>query len=184
MFAITRTLAFTILSYLILQVAGLSVPASDSSADLGGLTIGEIINLLGIGLVQSINATLTLDSLTTNLISINFIVKNPLPIELTIDQVSSTAGVNNTVYASFDHTFDPPVVVPILGTANSGTIDNVLLVQGAEASLGIIPLGELDLLNTNVNVRAGTIFGFGGIPISIDGLKQSDVPVTYNLDID
>ncbi|KAF5389639.1 hypothetical protein D9757_004153 [Collybiopsis confluens] len=185
MLAIFRALAFSVLSYLLLNVAGLpSSRSSDASADLGGLSIGDIINALGVGLVKSINATITLDSLTTNLISINFIAKNPLPIELTIDSVSSSAGLNGTEYATFSHTFNPPVVVPILGTANSGTIPNVLLVQGATASLAIIPFGELDLLNVNVNVRAGTIFGFGGIPIPIDGLKQSDVPVTYNLDLD
>ncbi|KAJ4490228.1 hypothetical protein J3R30DRAFT_3247332, partial [Lentinula aciculospora] len=150
--------------------------------------IGDIINALGIGLVQNISAIITLDSLVTNLIEQVFrytyqrvlliIAKNPLIIELTLDRVSSLAGVNNTVYASFDHTFDHPVVVPPLGKADSGTIDNVLLVQGAINSLDIIPLGKLDLLEVNISVRAGTIDGFGGIPIPIDGLKQNDVPTT------
>ncbi|KAJ3788523.1 hypothetical protein GGU10DRAFT_346085 [Lentinula aff. detonsa] len=178
MFANVLALVFALLCSQLVNVVGVPSPAADASADLGGLSIGDIINALGIGLVQNISAIITLESLTDNLIDINFTAKNPLIIELTLDKVSSLAGVNNTVYASFDHTFDPPVVVRPLGTANSGTIDNVLLVQGAINSLNIIPLGELDLLDVNVSVRAATIDGFGGIPIPIDGLKQSDVPTT------
>ncbi|KAJ4000148.1 hypothetical protein F5050DRAFT_664790 [Lentinula boryana] len=184
MFANVFALVFALLSSQLVNVAGVPSPAAEASADLGGLGIGDIINALAIGLVQNISAIITLESLVDNLIDINFTAKNPLIIELTLDKVSSLAGVNNTVYASFNHTFDPPVVVRPLDTANSGTIDNVLLVQGAINSLNIIPLGELDLLDVNVDVRAGTIDGFGGIPIPIDGLKQSDVPTTYTLDID
>lgn len=65
----------------------------------------------------------------------------------------SSAGINDTVFATFDHTFAKPVVVPILGTANSGTIPNVNLTQGVTSSLSIIPLGFLDLLSTDVFVR-------------------------------
>ncbi len=80
--------------------------------------------------------------------------QNPLIFELTIDSVSTTAGLNGTVYASFDHKFTRPVVVPPLHQANSGNITNVLLTQGATASLAIIPFGVLDLLNVDVNVRS------------------------------
>ena len=81
------------------------------------------------------------------------LVKNPLPIELTLDSVSSQAGLNGTVFATFTHTFPKPgLVVPPLGTKNSGTIDNVLLTQGAIASLDIIPFGVLNL-NTDANIR-------------------------------
>ncbi|KAJ7760108.1 hypothetical protein DFH07DRAFT_957759 [Mycena maculata] len=145
--------------------------------------LGEIIDALGIGLVTKINATITLDTLVTNLLFINFEAQNPLIFELTIDQVSSTAGINGTEYAAFNYTFPTPVVVPPLGTANSGSIPNVLLTQGAIASLNIIPLGYLDLLNVNVNVRALTIDGKLGIPLVITGLHQNNVSTTYNLDL-
>ncbi|KAL0952067.1 hypothetical protein HGRIS_008704 [Hohenbuehelia grisea] len=145
------------------------------------ISVGDIVNALKLNLVTHINATITLESLTTNLISINFDVKNSLPIELTIDRVVSKAGINGTVFATFDHTFTKPVVVPLLGTANSGTINNVLLTQGALASLDIIPLGFLDLISTDVFVRAFTIFGMLGIPIPVTGIKQSHVPTAYNL---
>ncbi|KAJ7511661.1 hypothetical protein B0H11DRAFT_2268712 [Mycena galericulata] len=130
---------------------------------------------------SKINATITLDTLTTNLLSINFEAQNPLIFELTIDSVSSIAGVNGTKYATFSYTFPKPVIVPALGTANSGEIPNVLLTQGAIASLNIISLGYLDLLNVNVNVRALTIEGKLGIPLSIKGLHQKNVPTTYDL---
>ncbi|KAF5385073.1 hypothetical protein D9615_000990 [Tricholomella constricta] len=145
--------------------------------------IGDIINLLKIGLVDKINAIITLDTFSTNLISVNFDAKNPLIVELTIDRVVSSAGLNGTVYATFDQTFTTPVVVPILGTKNSGTFGNVKLVQGIEASLDIIPFGVLDLIKTDVYLRAATIKGKLGIPITIEGLKQSNIPTTYNLEL-
>ena len=82
------------------------------------------------------------------------LVKNPLAIELTLDNVSAVAGLNGTIFATFSHTFPfPGLVVPPLGTKNSGTINNVSLPQGAVASLAIIPFGILDLPDTNANIR-------------------------------
>ncbi|KAG6909359.1 hypothetical protein DXG01_000959 [Tephrocybe rancida] len=104
--------------------------------------------------------------------------KNPLPFELTIDRVVSSAGLNGTVFATFDQTFAKPVVLPPLGSKNSGTFGNVLLTQGADASLAIVPEGKLDLSKTNVFVRAGTIGGILGFPLEIDNLKQTAVPTT------
>ncbi|KAF8971796.1 hypothetical protein BDZ97DRAFT_1753044 [Flammula alnicola] len=149
------------------------------------LNIAEIINALGIGLVKDINAFITLASLETNLISVNFDVKNPLPFELTLDSVSAVAGLNGTIFATFNHTFAKPgLVVPPLGTKNSGTIDNVFLPQGALASLDIIPFGILDLPNTDAKVRALTINGALGIPIDLNGLEQKSVPTNYTLVLD
>ncbi|KAH9486121.1 hypothetical protein JR316_0000185 [Psilocybe cubensis] len=145
----------------------------------------QIINALGVGLVKDINAFITLDSLTTNVISVNFDVKNPLPIELTLDSVSAVAGLNGTIFATFSHTFPAPgLVVPPLATKNSGIINNVMLPQGAEASLVIVPFGILDLPDTNANVRAFTVGGLFGTPIALDGLKQTAVPTNYTLELD
>ncbi|KAH9486120.1 hypothetical protein JR316_0000184 [Psilocybe cubensis] len=153
-------------------------PAAPAT-DLG---IADIINLLNIGLVKDINAFVTLESLTTNVISV---VKNPLPIELTLDSVSAVAGLNGTIFATFTHTFPKPgLVVPPLATKNSGLINNVQLPQGGEASLSIIPFGILDLPDTNANVRAATIGGALGIPIALTGLKQTAVPTNYTLELD
>jgi len=165
-------------------LAALFVSASPTTRSLQpDNLLGEIIDALGVGLVTAINATITLDTLTTNLLSITFEAQNPLIFELTLDSVSSTAGINNTVYATFNHTFATPVVVPPLGKANSGTVPDVLLTQGATASLDIIPLGYLDLINVDVNLRALTIDGALGIPLTISGLHQKKVTTTYTLSL-
>ena len=81
-------------------------------------------------------------------------MKNPFPIEITVEKLTSSAGVNGTEYARFNHTFPAPgLVVPAFQTVNSGEIDNVLLTQGALAALNIIPLRELDLLNTDADIK-------------------------------
>ncbi|KAF8167269.1 hypothetical protein B0H34DRAFT_8958 [Crassisporium funariophilum] len=158
-------------------VTVLGVPAANPFSP------AQIINALGVGLVTDINAFITLDSLTTNIISVNFNVKNPLPIELTLDSVTASAGLNGTTFATFTHTFAKPgLVVSPLGTRNSGAVNNVLLTQGAENSLAIIPFGILDL-TSNANVRGATIGGFLGIPVALDGLKQTAVPTNYTLDL-
>ena len=64
--------------------------------------------------------------------------------EIAFTQVDS--GVNGETFAHFDQAFDS-FVVPAHGTANSGRVPNVLLTQGAIASLGIIPLGKLDVFS-------------------------------------
>jgi hypothetical protein len=60
--------------------------------------------------------------------------------------VVSSAGLNGTVYAEFDHSFPSGIVVPILSSADSGTFGDVTLTQGAMNSFGIIPVGKLDLI--------------------------------------
>ncbi|KAJ7857536.1 hypothetical protein B0H13DRAFT_2356890 [Mycena leptocephala] len=145
-------------------LAALFVSAAPTLSPTPDNLLGEIIDALGVGLVTQINATITLDTLVDNLLSITFEAQNPLFFELTLDSVTSTAGINNTVYATFNHTFANPVVVPPFGTANSGIVPDVLLTQGAIASLDIIPLGFLDLIDVDINLRALTIGGKLGFP--------------------
>lgn len=64
--------------------------------------------------------------------------------EITFTQVDS--GLDGVTYAHFDQAYDS-FVVPAKGTANSGTVRNVLLPQGAIPSLAIIPVGKLDVFN-------------------------------------
>jgi len=125
-------------------------------------------------------------------------VSNPLPIELTIKTISSTAGLNGTELATFSHTFSSPgLVVSPLGSRNSGIIPNVLVTNGVANSLDIVPFGVLDLSNINADVqwafnsvnlldqcscyenRALTIEGFLGFPLELDGLKQDNVPTKW-----
>ncbi|PPQ89361.1 hypothetical protein CVT25_003201, partial [Psilocybe cyanescens] len=88
--------------YLLLCVC--ASPTKTERQDL----IGDVINAVGLGLVTKINAYITAIfsrdfSLTSASRSLSF--------ELTFERVVSKAGVNRTVYASFDHTFATPVVV-------------------------------------------------------------------------
>lgn len=81
------------------------------------------------------------------------LVTNFIPAELTLDRIVTSAGVNNTVYASLDHNFTQPLVIPFFGHENTGIIQNVLLTQGALASLEIVPLKYLDVFNTTMYLR-------------------------------
>jgi hypothetical protein len=72
--------------------------------------------------------------------------------------VQADAGVNGETYAHFDQSFTG-FTVPAKGTANSGRFGNVLLTKGALTSLGIIPVGHLD-------VFAATTVTCVSIPIS------------------
>ncbi|KIJ37576.1 hypothetical protein M422DRAFT_259934 [Sphaerobolus stellatus SS14] len=137
-----------------------------------GLQLGDLIKL---NLVTKINAILTLDSLTNNLISVNFDIHNPLLLPLAIQKISTQASLNGTVYATFTHTFSPLYVINPGKTVNSGNISNVLLVQGAFNSLDIIPAGILDIKNDVVLIEI--------VPIPINGLKQASVPTAYSLNL-
>ncbi|KAI3607107.1 hypothetical protein WG66_007918 [Moniliophthora roreri] len=168
-------LAFGLISINVLCLATPTDLTTESS-DLAGLSIGDIINALGIGLVENIEVTITLDSLVTDLISTQFTAKNPLPLELSLESVSSKATFNGTTFSEFSHTFTKPVIIPILGEKESGKIDNVLLTQGATANLASLTSSKRIWL-------AGSILGFGGIRIPINGLKQKSVPTAYQLDM-
>ncbi|KZV62022.1 hypothetical protein PENSPDRAFT_658474 [Peniophora sp. CONT] len=177
----------SLLSSLALAACAVGVPVTTPSPEesIGGIAIGEILNLLGVGLVTNITTFITLDTLVDNLVSVNFTVKNPLPFELTLDSISTDAGINGTVYASFSHDFPSSnkLVVPPLGTSASGIVTNVTLVQGAIASLDIIPLGYLDIIKADADLRLLTIDGVLGVPLEVDGLKQSNVLATYAVDL-
>lgn len=132
---------------------------------------------MGQSLIKHINVDITLDTLITNLVTINVDIFNPLDAELRILFIQDDAKVDGTTFAHFDHQFED-FVIPPGQTVNSGPIDNVLLVQGAIASLGIIPLGKLDTFNA-VTAQIGE----GGYTIPWLQLMQMGVPTTYNLDI-
>ncbi|KAK7015446.1 hypothetical protein R3P38DRAFT_3570978, partial [Favolaschia claudopus] len=104
--------------------------------------------------------------------------QNPFNLELTLDSLLTNAGLNGTGFASLDHTFVPQVVIPPLGTAQSGNIADVLLTQGLNSFLNIVPVGALDLLGGSSNVRAGSISGVRGAPLKITDLEQTGVPAS------
>ncbi|KAK0224683.1 hypothetical protein EDD85DRAFT_1027791 [Armillaria nabsnona] len=119
-----------------------------------------------------------------NLANLSFTASNPLIVEITLDRVAISAGIGGVEYISFDHTFEDPVVVPILGTADSGVIENVALTQGGLATVTIVPDGFLDLLNLDLYLREATIGGILGIPVNDTGLTATDVPTTWDTPFD
>jgi len=126
-------------------------------------------------LITHVTVTITLDTLITNLVSVNFDLHNPLDADLVIEFVQSDSGVNGITYAQFGQPFTS-FIVPPGQTVNSGNIPNVLLTQGAFPSLDIIPLGYLDISARNT-IRVGK----GGYQIPWLPLEQKGVPTTYNL---
>lgn len=87
-------------------------------------------------------------------------------------------GVNGEIYAHFDQPFSS-FTIPSGQTVNSGTFGNVLLTQGALASLGIIPLGYLDTFTA-----VTTTVGDNGYQVPWLQLQQTHVPTTYELALD
>ncbi|KAI0354382.1 hypothetical protein OH77DRAFT_1404952 [Trametes cingulata] len=108
------------------------------STSLKGLNVPPI--------VTHINAYITLDTLIDNFITIDFDIANPLDTDMQITFTQVDSGLDGETYAHFDQAFDS-FVVPAKGSANSGSVPNVLLTKGAIASLGIIPVGKLDVFN-------------------------------------
>ncbi|KAH8824555.1 hypothetical protein DL96DRAFT_1818254 [Flagelloscypha sp. PMI_526] len=166
---------YALISVVILFLVASAAPATVDERAAQDV-IDDVLNFFKSGFVTQINTEITLDSLVTDLVSINFDVKNDLPFELTIDRVVSKAGVEGTVYVEFDRTFPNPVVVPPSSRANSGWVPDVLFTQGALASLFLINLQYLDLIESDVYVRALTNNGTLGTPIPITGLTQEHVP--------
>ena len=107
-------------------------------------TITHLFGQVCLNIADAQLGLIILFRLVTNLVNINFDVVNPTDAHLAIDFVQADASVNGEIFAHFDQSFSN-FVVPARGTANSGTFGNVLLTQGALNSLGIIPLGELDI---------------------------------------
>ncbi|RPD57468.1 hypothetical protein L226DRAFT_588694 [Lentinus tigrinus ALCF2SS1-7] len=98
-------------------------------------------------------------------------IANPLDTDMEITFTQVDSGVDGETYAHFDQAFDS-FVIP----AHSGTVKNVLLVKGALASLGIIPLGKLDVFST-ATVKVGEY------TIPWLHLTTLNVPTTYSLSL-
>jgi hypothetical protein len=64
-------------------------------------------------------------------------VFNPLDTPLQIVFVQADSGINGEIYARFGQAFDN-FIIPPHGTANSGVVNNVVLIKGFLASLGLV----------------------------------------------
>lgn len=156
-----------------------STPFGSLQTALDGVTLAtSIMGLNHPNIIASAHVIITLESLLTNLVSVEFSVTNPLDADMVIEFVQSDSGLDGITYAFFRQSFDN-FVIPPGQTVSSGVFDNVLLPQGAIASLDIIPRGVLDINAANT-VRLG---GKGGYEIPWLQLKQTNVPTTYDLSL-
>ncbi|KAI0035854.1 hypothetical protein K488DRAFT_76325 [Vararia minispora EC-137] len=128
-------------------------------------------------IITHVNVQIPLSALVDNLVDVNFDIANSLDTPITIEFVQSSSGVSGTTYALFDQPFTS-FTIPAHGTANSGTFGNVLLTQGAIASLGIIPLGMLDVFSA-----VTTQVGKGGYVAPWLHINQLGVPTAYQLNL-
>ena len=155
---------------------GSSSPFASLVPALEGAQISTSLTGLNVpAVVTHINAYITLDTLVTNMITIDFDIANPLDTDMEITFLQVDSGVNGQTYAHFDQAFDN-FVIPAHSTRNSGSVKNVLLTKGALASLVIIPLGKLDVFNA-ASVKLG--------PYTIPWLHLTtlDVKTDYHLSL-
>ncbi|KAA1471743.1 hypothetical protein DENSPDRAFT_133322 [Dentipellis sp. KUC8613] len=155
---------------------GSSSPYGSLGPALSGIHLTTSLQALNVPpIITHINAFISLDSLLSNEIEINFDIANPLDTDMTIEFSQVDSGVNGETYAHFDQSFSS-FTIPAHGTANSGTFGHVVLTQGALNSLGIIPLGELDVFAVST-VRLGD----GGYVVPWLHITQLQVPTAYSL---
>ncbi|KIJ38952.1 hypothetical protein M422DRAFT_258368 [Sphaerobolus stellatus SS14] len=142
-----------------------------------GVSLSASLKGNGVLLITNVLVTITLDTLITGLIALNFDVFNPTQAPLVIKHVQSNGMLNGITYAFFSHDFDD-FVVPPFKTANSGDISNILLTQGVDSSLDIIPVGLLD-----IGAAQTVLVGEGGYEIPWLQVSQPNVPTQYVLDL-
>jgi len=152
-----------------------SSPFGSLQPALEGVSLSSSLTGNGVTLITQVNVFITLESLITNLVTINFDVVNPTAAPLVIKFVQSDGKLDGETFAHFDFAFDS-FVIPPFSKVNSGPVPNVLLTQGATASLGIIPRGVLDIF------AAQTVtIGEDGYEIPWLQVVQPQVPTSYTI---
>jgi len=142
---LTEFLPTTSFIPLTIQGDAASSPYSSLQPALEGLSLASGITATASRpIIVSVTVTIPLTALLDNLVEASFDVYNPLNADLVIQHVQADASVNGQVYARFSQPFSS-FIVPPGQTVSSGNFPNVLLPQGVLISLGIIPLGYLDI---------------------------------------
>ncbi|KIK99094.1 hypothetical protein PAXRUDRAFT_30734 [Paxillus rubicundulus Ve08.2h10] len=112
---------------------------------LEGVTLQTSVTGLNVPpIITHIYPTISVETLVTNEVELSFDIYNPLEADLVIEFVQADGLINGEIYAHFDQAFSN-FVIPPGQTVNSGQFPHVKLVQGAVASLPIIPLGYMDI---------------------------------------
>ncbi|KAH0827584.1 hypothetical protein J3R83DRAFT_4307 [Lanmaoa asiatica] len=129
---------------LTVQGDSVSSPFTSLNPALEGVTLHTSVTGLNVPpIITHLYATISLVSLV-NEVQLSFDIHNPLEADLVIEFVQADGLINGEIYAHFDQAFSN-FVIPPGQTVNSGTFSNVVLTQGALASLGIIPLEYMDV---------------------------------------
>ncbi|KIL68938.1 hypothetical protein M378DRAFT_21838 [Amanita muscaria Koide BX008] len=144
-------------------IAGLHIPTS-----VQGLNHPNILT--------HINVYVTLATLVTNRVAVDFDVYNPLETDITIEYIQAEAIVNGKIYAQFSQAFQS-FTIPAGATVNSGVVDNAFLTRGAINSLYIISLGSVDV-DSRSTIRIGSS---GGYQIPWLPIQEKHVPATYHV---
>ncbi|KAI0038256.1 hypothetical protein FA95DRAFT_1684702 [Auriscalpium vulgare] len=149
---------------------------------LHDLQTGDILGLMDWRLIGPIRVVVTPKALTNGIVETSFDLYNPLPFEISIDHVTTYAGVNDSIYAQFSQPFSG-FVVPPHSTVNSGTFGGVKLVQGAINTLPIVNAGSLDIYKADIRVRLWTRNGKMGLPLPLNGVRQGGIQTKYDINL-
>ncbi|KAH7888371.1 hypothetical protein F5I97DRAFT_2002257 [Phlebopus sp. FC_14] len=153
-----------------------SSPFASLQPALEGVSLSSSVNGLNVPpIITHVYATISLDTLVTNNIELSFDIYNPLGADFVIEYVQADGLIDGEIYAHFDQAFSN-FVIPPGQTMNSGTFGNVKLVKGALGSLGIIPLGYMD-----VQAVATARVGQNGYQVPWLHVNQMHVTATYEL---
>lgn len=177
-----RFLSFCLLSAAFqCQTAITASPSAD--AGIGDIPAAILNLLLSPGIqITHFDISLSTLSLLLNTATLNFDALSPLPlVELTIDQISAELGTNGTPFFSFNQTFTN-FVLPGLSSANSGTVQNVVLNQGGLGTLNVLSDTEFDMMQASYSLRVLTVNGTGGIPITLPA-TELDVPTNVSFNV-
>ncbi|KAL1718757.1 hypothetical protein EV715DRAFT_290908 [Schizophyllum commune] len=155
-----------------------STPHESLATALDGIQISSAITGLNKPtLITHINVYISLGTIFTSEVEIDFDVYNPMEADLVIEVAQADAYVKGDQYAKFTEPYDSFVVSPGQ-TGNSGRFGHVLLTKGALGSLGIIPLGYLDIKSA-ITARVDA----GGYQIPWLHVDVDHVPTEYHLSL-
>lgn len=89
-------------------------------------------SFVGIGalLIKVVHTTITLETLITDEVTVNFDVENPLDTDMRVAYLQVDSGLDGTIYAQFTYQFDN-FLIPAHTIRNSGEVPHVKLPQGA-----------------------------------------------------
>lgn len=150
-----------------------STPFESLATALDGIQIStSIAGLNEPNLITHINVYISIGTIFTSEVEIDFDVFNPMDADLVIELAQADAYVEGDLYSKFTEPFDS-FVVPPGETGNSGRFGHVLLTKGALLSLPIIPLGYLDIQSAIIGRVDQGGYQIPWLPVNVDHVDTS-----------